>query len=153
MMLLSKDEMGHWNFKKFDPTNHFGFLYCIHNKETGQFYLGKKQLFRGGKKKSPTYGKEMPWRTYTGSSIELNKDIKKQGRNGFKFDIIDTYQTKGGLYYAEAYSQMMSDALTAMLTDGKTPKSYNRQIAAIRFIPKEEATTRTKKYINSLKGK
>jgi len=151
---LSKDEMGHWDCKfKFNPSDVFGFLYCIHNTKQTSSTGGKKQVFHGGKKKSATYGKEMTWRTYTGSSVHLKADIAKQGHDKFKFEIVDVYKTKGGLYYAEAYAQMVSESMTEMLDDGKTPRFYNRQIAAIRFVPKETVADNTRKYIKSLKRK
>ena len=150
--MLSKDEIGHWscNFK-FNPSNSFGFLYCIHNKSTNQFYWGKKQFFHGGKRKSKTYGKEMSWRTYKGSSEHLKKDISLYGHDKFSFEIVDVYNTKGGLYYAEAYCQMVSESMTEYLEDGTTPRFYNRQIAAIRFVPKEAITDKTRKYIRLVK--
>ena len=151
---LSKDEIGHWETKSmFNPSKNFGFLYCIENTVTGQFYWGKKQFFHGGKKKSATYGKEMTWRTYTGSSVHLKADITLHGHDKFNFEIVDVYKTKGGLYYAEAYAQMVSESMTEMLKDGKTPRFYNRQIAAIRFIPKEAVSDTTRKYIKTVKGK
>ena len=151
-MMLSRSEIGHWNYTyKFDPTQWFGFVYCIENKVTNQFYIGKKQLWHGGKKKSKTYGKQMSWKTYTGSSTALNKDICKHGKDNFSFDIIDFYKTKGGLYYAEAYLQMLSDSMTEYLEDNKTPRFYNRQIAAIRFVPKEHPTSRTKSFTNKIR--
>jgi len=128
-------------------------LYCIQNLETNQFYWGKKQFFHGGKKKSATYGKEMTWRTYTGSSEHLKKDINLYGHDKFKFEVVDVYRTKGGLYYAEAFCQMVSESMTEMLDDEKTPRFYNRQIAAIRFVPKEAVTEKSKKYVKSLKRK
>ena len=151
---LSKDELGHWLSKvDVNPSENFGFLYCIQNKVTNQFYWGKKQFFHGGKRKSVTYGKEMTWRTYTGSSIHLKADISKYGHDQFKFEIVDVYKTKGGLYYSEAYCQMVSDSMTEYLEDGETPRFYNRQIAAIRFVPKENVTEITKKYLKLIKRK
>jgi len=151
-MLLSKEEMGHWEFNPFDPTKYFGFLYCISNLKTNQYYWGKKQFLHLGKKRSKTYGKEMKWRSYTGSSKQLNEDIKRYKKESFTFTIVDLYKTKGGLYYSEAYSQMVSECMTLTKSDG-TPFFYNRQIAAIRFIPKEEPTLKTKRYITSLRRK
>jgi hypothetical protein len=146
--------MGHWKSKaKFNPCDYFGFLYCIHNTETNQFYWGKKQFFHGGKKKSKTYGKEMSWRTYTGSSEHLKKDISLYGHDKFVFEIVDLYKMKGGLYYAEAFAQMVSESMTEKLEDEKTPRFYNRQIAAIRFVPKEAVSEKTKKYIKALRRK
>jgi len=150
--MLSKAEIGHWNYNyKFDPKQWFGFIYCIENKKTNQFYIGKKQFYHGGKKKSRTYGKEMSWRSYEGSSTIVKSDIRKHGKENFSFDIIEMYKTKGGLYYAEAYIQMLSDCMTETLKDEKTPRFYNRQIAAIRFVPREHPTKRTKNFITKIK--
>jgi hypothetical protein len=150
-MMPSKNNTGHWSsYKPFDPSEHFGFLYCIHNKEHKRFYLGKKQFFHGGKKKSRTYGKEMAWRTYQGSSVHVKNDIKQIGADKFEFEIIDLYQTKGGLYYSEAFLQMLTDSMIWHCDKG-VPKSYNRQIAAIRFVPKEIPTDRTRDYAKEIK--
>jgi hypothetical protein len=149
--MLSRNEIGHWEYPyKFDPEQWFGFVYCIENTATNQFYIGKKQLYHRGKKKSKTFGKEMSWRTYVGSSVNVKNDIKKYGKDAFKFEIVDFYKTKGGLYYAEAYLQMLSDCMTEYTQDGK-PRFYNRQIAAIRFVPSEAPTNRTKSFINKIK--
>jgi len=151
-MMLSRNELGHWEYPyKFDTDQWFGFVYCIENKTTNQFYIGKKQLWHGGKRKSRTYGKPMAWKTYTGSSTALNKDIIKYGKNNFSFEIIDLYKTKGGLYYAEAYVQMLAESMTEYLSDQETPRFYNRQIAAIRFVPKEHPSKRTKSFVNKIK--
>lgn len=149
-----KNEIGHWKSKvSFNPSDHFGFLYCIQNKITRQIYWGKKQFWRGGLKKSSTYGKEMPWRVYVGSSEHLKLDLKNQKKSDFVFEIVDVYNTKGGLYYAEAYCQMVSESMTEKLEDNKTPRFYNRQIAAIRFVPKESISVRTRSYLKTIKGK
>jgi len=150
--MLSTDELGHWSYPlRFDSEQWFGFIYCIENTVTKQFYIGKKQFHHGGKKKSKTYGKEMSWRTYVGSSVELKRDITKYKKENFNFEIVDLYKNKGGLYYAEAYLQMLSDCMTEYLEDNITPRFYNRQIAAIRFVPREFPTDKTKAYIKKIK--
>lgn len=150
--LSHKYDLGHWEFDRdFDSDDYFGFLYCIQNKITNQFYFGKKQFTHRGKKKSKTYGKEMKWRTYTGSSKHLNDDIKKYGKENFRFMMVDLYKTKGGLYYAEAWAQMSCEAMTARLECGEIPRYYNRQIAAIRFVPKEDLTEQTRKFVKNIK--
>jgi len=152
MTMLSRNDIGHWEYSyRFDPTQWFGFLYVIENNVTNQFYIGKKQFFHKGKKKSRTYGKEMTWRAYIGSSTHVKADIKKYGKENFTFKIIELYKTRGGLYYAEAYTQMLCEVMTAKKKD--KPISYNRQIAAIRFVPPEEPTKRTKSCINKLRKK
>jgi hypothetical protein len=97
------------------------------------------------------YGKPMSWKTYVGSSVALKKDITKYKKKNFRFEIVDLFKTKGGLYYSEAYLQMLSDCMTEYLEDGKTPRFYNRQIAAIRFVPSESPSKRTKDYIKKLR--
>ena len=150
--MQSNEDLGHWKCSfDIDVNKSFGFLYCIQNTVTNQFYWGKKQFRHMGKKSSKTYGKPMAWRTYTGSSTHLNNDIKELGHDKFKFTIVDTYRTKGGLYYSEAYCQMVSESMTLYLEDGKTPRFYNRQIAAIRFVPKEEPTERTRNFLRNIK--
>jgi hypothetical protein len=151
---MPQSDIGHWKCSfEFEPSKWFGFLYCIQNTVTNQFYLGKKQFRNMGKKSSKHYGKEMSWRTYTGSSTHLNNDIKKYGHDKFKFVIIDVYKTRSGLSYAEAFVQMLVECMTTYLEDGKTPRWYNRQVAAIRFVTKETPTERTRNFIKNVKRK
>lgn len=150
--MLSLKEMGHWNYpNKFCPTDWYGFLYCIQNLETNQFYIGRKQFWREGKKRSKTYGKPMPWENYMSSSKHVKDDIKLLGVDKFKFDIVDLYKTRGGLNYVEAWMQMVLECMTERLDDGITPRFYNRQVAAIRWVPKETPTDKTRNYVRNLK--
>jgi len=156
--LLNKDtEIGHWTYtRSFRQSEWFGFLYCITREEDGKFYIGKKQLNQGGRKtktvngkrvSNPRYGKSTDWKRYTGSSDTLNKDIKNLGKDAFTFEIIDLYKTKGGLYYAEAYLQMLSDALPLTFKHDKNEyAAYNSVIAPVRFIPSEHPTAKTKSF-------
>jgi len=148
------DDLGHWEWSghKFHPADYFGFVYCIENKKDKTFYIGKKQFYHHGKKKSRTYGKEMNWRNYVGSSKHLKEDIKKHGKKHFKFDMIDLYSSRGGLYYAEAYLQMLTGCMIDYKKIGKPEaRFYNRQIAAIRFRPTEFPSKKTIAYVNKLK--
>lgn len=151
--LLTPDKMGHWTFgRKFRASEWFGFVYCITRKSDGKFYIGKKQLIVRGKKRSKGYGKEHAWRTYTGSSENLKKDIKKLGKDAFDFEIVDLYKTKGGLYYAEAYLQMLSDSLPKKFDDDSDEfASYNATIGAVRFVPKEDVTYKTRTYVSKIR--
>jgi len=122
----------HWIGKKPDPHKYFGFVYLITNKATGRMYIGKKQYHRWSKRKKIG---ENNWHFYTGSSKDLNKDIKALGRGLFEFKIIKNYLTRGGLTYGEANIQHKRDCLTEPHPDGRF--YYNKQIGAIRFVPKE----------------
>ena len=81
-------------------------------------YIGKKQIVKKtkrpplkGKKRKRIIVGESDWKTYTGSSDRLNADIKKIGKNKFKFEIIRSCGTKSELAYMETFYQFQSEAL------------------------------------------
>jgi hypothetical protein len=98
----------HWTGETPDPKKYLGFLYLITNKITGRKYIGRKQywLTRKGKRL-----KESDWRTYTGSSPTLNRDIKNQGIGNFEFKIVAQFESKGALRYVEANVMHKKDIL------------------------------------------
>jgi predicted GIY-YIG superfamily endonuclease len=124
----------HWLGPKPRPDKFFGFVYIITNKINGRMYIGKKQFHVWSKRK---IAKESKWQFYTGSSKELNEDIKKHGKENFEFKIIKQYKTRGGLVYAEANLQHKRDVLVKTLDGSDLRLYYNKQVGAIRFIPKE----------------
>lgn len=125
---------GHWEYHTtIDVDNSFGFVYLITNMITGRKYLGKKQFHSYRKKKRVA---ETKWQNYTGSSVELNQDIKNMGKSNFHFLILQVYKTRGGLVYGEANMQHKLDTLTDTDKDGDR-NWYNKQIGSIKFIPKE----------------
>ena len=127
---------GHWiSPVKIDPDQYFGFVYLIRCLITNKKYIGKKQFHSYKKKKKY---KETDWKTYTSSSAELNQDIKNFKKNNFEFRILELYKTRGGLVYAEANLQHKLNVLTESDKNGRL--WYNKQIGAIKFIPKEEPT-------------
>lgn len=107
-------DTGHWviNEDISLPENFFGFIYCIKNKKTGKKYIGKKQCVKKIKR-PPKKGKvnkridvkESDWKSYTSSSNELNEDIKKYGKENFKFTILRICSSKWELAYQEAKIQ------------------------------------------------
>ena len=122
----------HWVGRKPDPKKYFGFIYLITNLHSRRMYVGKKQYWMYKKRKP---WKENNWHHYTSSSKDLNADIKKFGKDKFEFKILKNYKTRGGLTYGEANTQHKKDVLTAPHPDGRL--YYNKQIAAIKYIPKE----------------
>jgi len=140
------DNQGHW--KTHEPitiVGLHGFVYLIHNILDDKYYVGKKNFLHGGKKnyvrkgvKTPNYryGTETNWKTYTGSSAELNLDLANHGKDKFSFTMIRLYATRGGLSYGEANIQHKLDVLTMRDSNDK-PKFYNGNIAGIKYIPKE----------------
>jgi len=112
--------LGHWILKDQNPqpSNPYGFVYEIVNTVTNKKYIGKKQcLFT--KKRAPLKGKkrkrheiaETDWKTYTSSSVELNKDIEIYGKDKFEFNIIMWCNSKSELAYYEAKLQFDREVL------------------------------------------
>jgi len=114
----------------FDSTA-FGFIYYIENKETGKFYIGKKQLLsvnmkklgkkemadlpiqRGRKVTKKQVIKESNWKDYFGSNKQLLEDIKKLGEDKFERKILYICKSKKQLTYFEAHYQMQYEVLTS----------------------------------------
>ncbi|MFM5883232.1 hypothetical protein, partial [Methanobrevibacter gottschalkii] len=79
---------GHWISLcgEVDPAKHFGFVYLVYCKKTGQYYLGKKQLNSvtkrkvAGKTRKKVVTKESDWMTYETSSEYIKKDIESFGK-------------------------------------------------------------------------
>jgi len=115
-----------------DFESAYGFIYMITHKETKKIYIGKKQLEFDRKKKlgkkelalieikpgrRPTTKRvitESDWKTYWGSSKELNEEIKKQGLDKFERIIIQLAYNSKQLTYYEAQYQF---AYNVLLTD------------------------------------
>lgn len=111
-------DLGHWECNIEIPENPFGMVYVITNIIDNKKYIGKKQILTK-KRKPPLKGKkrkrisivETDWKTYTSSSNELNEDIKKHGKENFKFEIIRFCNSKSEMAYFEAKEQFDKDAL------------------------------------------
>lgn len=113
-------DLGHWQLGK-DVTvreNAFGFVYQIRNLVTQKKYIGKKQCITTlkrpplkGKKNRRLELKETDWKTYTGSSAELNQDIEKYGKNNFEFTILYFCDSKWELGYREIKEQIEKDVI------------------------------------------
>jgi hypothetical protein len=111
------------------PENTFGFIYKITNKETGKFYIGKKQLIsqtnvklgkkelealptqRGKKPTKKLVVKESNWVNYWGSNRFLLDDIKNLGQDKFQREIIIICPNKKLLTYWELALQCKYDVL------------------------------------------
>jgi len=107
------NENGHWIISesaKINPNElPFGFIYNITNNINKKQYIGKKQCVSKirrnplkGKKRKRIDFKESDWKSYTGSSNELNEDIQKHGKENFTFTILKYCNSKWELAYYEA---------------------------------------------------
>ncbi len=156
----------HWVGVKPDPGKYFGFVYIIRNLRNGREYIGKKQYWavkprspksrvtdRSSLKWKPQHWKESNWKTYTSSSKELNEDIKKIGKRFFEFEIVGQYSSKGSLHYGEVEWQVKFDTLTELLDGTDKRRYYNKQIAAVKFIPPRDMNKRNATNLKKLLAK
>lgn len=89
------------------PLNALGFIYIITNHTKKMTYIGRKSMlkpFKKGKKRE-----EYPWKTYTGSSVALNADIKSGDK--YSKEILRWCFTKAELTYYETQNIMCTDSL------------------------------------------
>jgi hypothetical protein len=118
---------GHWDTSlvgRFNPGDHFGFVYQITHKESGKSYIGCKHLYRYKKTKRTT---ESNWKYYCSSSKYLEPDIKKFGKRAFSFVILLLCKNKRDLYYNEMKVQVDLDVLGS-------DDYYNKNIGGKRFF-------------------
>jgi len=129
------------------PEGCFGFVYKITNKDTNQFYIGKKFLSHkktkklgkkamaeqtgpGRKKtKEVTYA-ESDWKTYWGSCKPLHEDIANIGEDKFYKEILELAWSSKHLSYLEAKYQFTLGCLEK--------DSYNDNIQG-RYFKKDLA--------------
>ena len=116
-------------FDSDDIGDHYGFVYCITNTTTGKSYIGRKYFVQ---KRKPKGGKrrvtsESNWKQYYGSSEELKQDIRRDGKDSFRREILSLHSTVGRTNYEETKQLFLNEVLTKRLTDG-SPAYYNSNI-------------------------
>lgn len=136
------NDYGHWKVSEqlqcVDQIP-FGFIYIITNNVTGRQYVGKKQCVSRikrkplkGKKRNRIDQKESDWKTYTGSSNDLNEDIEKLGKENFTFVVLEWCGSKWELAYKEIKKQLEYEVLLKEsfyngiinLRIGRPPKNF-----------------------------
>ena len=120
--------------------NSFGFVYRITNLSNGRQYIGRKYFVqkrkpRGGGRRRTS---ESNWKTYYGSSKELNGDRKRLGSDSFAREILSTHATAGRVNYEETKQLFLHNVLQETLEDG-SPKYYNSNILG-RYYRKDYFT-------------
>ena len=135
-------DLGHWQLAEGLDLNSeaFGFVYEICCNPLDKKYIGRKQCLSKikrkplkGKKRKRIEQKESDWKTYTGSSKELNEDIQKYGKENFTFTIIEWCGSKWELGYKEIKRQIEQDVILSEsfyngilnVRIGKPPKTFN----------------------------
>ena len=133
--------------EEFDPQDYFGFVYKITNLTNSKFYIGKKYFYhtsnvklgkkelaalpvtRGRKSTTKQVIKESDWRSYWGSSKELQQDVKELGAEMFECIILKLCRDKKELTYYELHYQCTNECLLSY-------DSYNDNILG-KFFRKD----------------
>jgi hypothetical protein len=128
------------------PENCVGFVYKITNIKTGKFYIGKKSLYSNVRKKltkkelaeysgpgrkpvKKLVTSESNWIAYWGSNKGILQEIKEEGTDHFRKEILKFCTNRKQLTYWEVHYQCINEVL---LTD----KSYNDNVLA-KFFRKD----------------
>ena len=116
-------------FNSDDIGDHYGFVYRITNTTSSKSYIGRKYFVQ---KRKPKGGKrrvtsESNWKQYYGSSDELKQDIRRDGKNTFKREILSLHRTLGKVNYEETKQLFLHNVLAEKLDDG-SPAYYNNNI-------------------------
>ena len=124
-------------FTSSDIGDYYGFVYRITNTATQKSYIGRKYFVQ---KRKPKGGKrrvtsESDWKKYYGSSDDLKQDIRRDGKDSFRREIISLHTTLGKVNYEETRQLFLNNVLTEALDDG-TPKYYNSNILG-RYMRKD----------------
>ena len=116
-------------FNSDDIGDNYGFVYRITNTTNSKSYIGRKYFVQ---KRKPKGGKrrvtsESNWKQYYGSSDELKQDIRRDGKNTFKREILSLHRTLGKVNYEETKQLFLHNVLAEKLDDG-SPAYYNSNI-------------------------
>ena len=116
-------------FTSDDIGDYYGFVYRITNTTTQRSYIGRKYFVqkrkpRGSKRRVTS---ESDWKRYYGSSEDLKQDIRRDGKDSFKREILSLHTTLGRTNYEETRQLFLNEVLTKRLTDG-SPAYYNSNI-------------------------
>jgi len=112
--------MWHYNGKEYDetPEEYQGFVYMITELDTGKKYIGKKFFWKPKtlpitktRKRRVKTRVESDWRTYFGSSKEVQTLVESKGSSNFKREILRLCRTKGECSYYEAKEQFERNVL------------------------------------------
>lgn len=111
-----------------DMGDFAAFVYIITNLETGQKYIGRKNIWvlQRGKRVHAA------WKNYFGSSNHLKADIALRGRDAFERRIIHLCGSRRRADFLEIEELFKASALRAKLPEG-SPAFYNRTIAGKWF--------------------
>lgn len=100
------------------PEEYQGFVYQITELDTGKKYIGKKFFWKPKtlpktktRKRRVKTRVESDWKSYYGSSKEVQQIVEDKGSDNFKREILRLCKTKGECSYYEAKLQFQYDVL------------------------------------------
>lgn len=133
---------GHWQFDRpLCQGRQFGFIYLIHDTVNDRMYIGKKQYFGTGQ---ANRGQETNWKWYTSSCKALQDAIKANDKEEFLFYVLDEYQIRGTLGFAETWSLMFVEA------PANRDKWYNMLVNKISWSVKEGISQKHKDRLKAI---
>ena len=109
-----------YNDEIFDttPEEYQGFVYRITDLTNNKKYIGKKFFWKPKtlpitktRKRRVKTRTESDWRTYYGSSKEVQQLVEDKGKENYKREILKLCLTKGECSYFEAKYQFKYDVL------------------------------------------
>lgn len=112
--------MWYYENKVFEntPEEYQGFVYMITELDTGKKYIGKKFFWKPKilpktktRKRRVKTRVESDWRTYYGSSAEVQQLVEQKGVDNYRRDVLYLCRTKGECSYYEAKLQFQYDVL------------------------------------------
>lgn len=112
--------MWYYNENEFNdtPEEYQGFVYMITEKDTGMKYIGKKFFWKPKilpktktRKRRVRTRVESDWRTYFGSSKEVQVLVEEKGVDNYHREILRLCRTKGECSYYEMKYQLEYDVL------------------------------------------
>lgn len=112
--------MWYYNENEFNdtPEEYQGFVYMITEKDTGMKYIGKKFFWKPKilpktktRKRRVRTRVESDWRTYFGSSKEVQVLVEEKGVDNYHREILKLCRTKGECSYYEMKYQLEYDVL------------------------------------------
>lgn len=122
------------NIQDFGIKKPVGFVYLIRNLESGEFYIGKKNLIsrvnkklgkkeiallpitRGRTKTKKLVETESNWLEYWSSSKQLQEQVKQLGPEKFSREILELAFSSKQLTYLEMKHQIVNNCLQEKLS-------------------------------------
>ena len=139
--------MWYYNNKEFVEENiedYIGFVYCITNLNTNKKYIGRKLFTKSktvqikGKKKKTRISSD--WKEYFGSNSVLQEEVKQNGGENYKREILYLCKTLSECAYLETREIFVRDALLddSYYNDWVSARVRKAHLRSSKLYKKEE---------------